>query len=141
MDTRDSVIAVLRHRGRGRLADFVAQSQVELAEDGDSFIGDYLTVTLTAPIAVHDQLKLLKKEERDEILEAFTECNQATMGTRVSATTLRVVLDPSNLIEPQSETDVLISEISAQRGLMVDVATGGPRIDAVEDHTPHAERA
>lgn len=126
------VIAVLRHRSRPRLADLLSQSelQVDEIEEDDGWDREQcLCLQLTAPINTYEQLKNLRHEERDAILEAFTECHRD--GPR--AKYLRPVLDTASLAHPKEPSDSLVDEIEAQRSLMVDVATGGSRIQEVDE--------
>lgn len=126
------VIAVLRHRSRARLADLLSQSelQVDQVEDDDGWDRELcLSLQLTAPISTYEQLKNLGQEERDAILEAFTECHSD--GPR--AKYLRPVLDTASLAQPKELSDSMVDEIEAQRSLMVDVATGGARIQEVDE--------
>lgn len=128
----DPVIAVLRHRNRPRLADLLSQSELQVDEiesDGGWDRERCLCLQLTAPIQTYEQLKNLRHEERDAILEAFTECHRD--GPR--AKYLTPVLDTASLGEPKESSDSLIHDIDAQRSLMVDVATGGHRIQEVDE--------
>jgi hypothetical protein len=126
------VIAVLRHRSRARLADLLSQSelQVDEIEDDDGWDRELcLCLQLTAPISTYEQLKNLRQEEREAIIQAFTECHRD--GPR--AKYLRPVLDTASLAQPQEPSASLVDEIEAQRSVMVDVATGGSRIQEVDE--------
>ncbi|MEP7307939.1 MAG: hypothetical protein ABJA98_20745 [Acidobacteriota bacterium] len=134
MQTLDAVIAVLRHRGKTNIADLMARSKAAFRDsDGmDSWSDiEVASVELSAPIGVYDQLKSLPRPDRDAILVAFRECQPDPATTQIRAITFR--LDTETLDRTQDNFAKLLKEIEAQKALMIDVATGGARIQNVND--------
>ena len=122
---------VLRFRNRGDLADLLDGATLEL-EESDQY-GSYLYSTLTtarihAPIADYDRLRLLPDADKNILLNTLLEI-YPPRARSIEICGVEFVVDASAPAENEKE---LIAEIEAQRSLMIAVATGGPRIQSVD---------
>jgi len=129
-DSLDGLIRLLKHRGRRDLVDLLQRAWLELDESNQ--YGSYLFSTLTtarihAPIKEYEQLRSLPDSDKQEILGALLEIHPPREHS-IEITHVEFVVDASL---PSETHEDLISEIEAQRNLMIAVATGGPRIQTV----------
>lgn len=130
-DSLDGVMKILRFRDRGDLADLLRGSRLEL-EESDQY-GSYLFSILTlariqAPLADYERLRSLPDSDKQEILQTLLEIYPPGERT-IEISSVDFVVDitgPTNTIEE------LLTEIEAQRSVMISVATGGPRIQSVD---------
>jgi hypothetical protein len=134
MPALEPVLKLLRYRGRPDLAALLSNASCEF--DESTHYGSYLDSTLTtveirSALREHDRLKGLSDTDTRAILDAFREINPPQAHS-IELCDIRFVLDPSTL-EEEDDTREIVREIEAQRQLMIDVATGGPRIPDVDE--------
>ena len=125
----DGVIRLLRHRNRNDLAQLLGRAWLEL--DESTQYGSYLFSALTtarvhAPVEEYERLRNLWHDE-NEIFRVLLEI-QPPRDHSIEINNLEFVVDTST---PNDTQKKLISELEAQRSLMIAVATGGPRIQTV----------
>ena len=135
MDTIDSIKKILIYRNRGDLAKLLEQSVLSLFES-DTY-GSYLysrltTAIIQSPIRDYDRLKDLSEEDKKVIMNALLEV-YPPQPNDIEINSIEFRLDSSKLETEPSDFNALIQEIETQRNLMIAVATGGPRIDSVND--------
>lgn len=129
-DSLDGIIKLLSHRGRKDLAELLRRAWLELDESNQ--YGSYLFSTLTtarihAPIEDYERLRSLSEPDQTEILRTLLEIHPPRDHS-IEITNVEFVVDTS---PPATTNEELIKSIEAQRGLMIAVATGGPRIQGV----------
>jgi hypothetical protein len=130
-ESLDGVLKLLRFRNRRDLAQMLERAWLEL-DESDQY-GSYLFSTLTtarihAPIADYAQLRSLQEADKNEILQTLLEV-YPPRDHSIEIAGVEFVVDTSAPSDRESE---LISEIEAQRSIMIAVSTGGPRIQSVD---------
>lgn len=132
MESLSAVVRILRHRSRSDLADLLSRARVDF--DKSSSFGRYsfflTTVEVHAPIAEYDQLRSLPQADKDTIFNAILEV-WPTGTDEMDIRSLDYRVDPDQPDLPLDGTSELQGELEALRNMMVDVATGGRRIDSV----------
>jgi len=127
------VSKLLRYRGRSDLACLLDRASIEFDESdtyGSFYCSRLTTAVIHAPIAAHDQLRSLSEDDQNAILHALLEIwPPEPYAMEISGVVYRI--DPSSLEEQQNCRPELLQQIEHQRGLMIQVATGGPRIKDV----------
>jgi hypothetical protein len=131
-DSLEGVVKLLRHRGRHELARLLQKAWLELEESTQ--YGSYLFSVLTtarihAPIEDYEHLRALSDSDENEILGVLLEI-YPPRARSIEISDVEFVVDTS---APDPVPQDLIKEIEAQRSLMIAVATGGPRIQAVNE--------
>ncbi len=124
------VIELLRHRNRNDLALLLRHAWLELDEStqyGSHLFSTLTTARIHAPIQDYERLRSLCEDDQNEIFRALLEI-QPPRDHSIEINNLEFVVDTS---VPSDTHQDLIKEIEAQRGLMIAVATGGPRIQQV----------
>ena len=130
-DSLEGVRKILRFRNRHDIADLLESGRLEL-DESDQY-GSYLFSILTmakihAPLADYDRLRSLSDGDKGEILRTLLEIYPPAERS-IEICGIDFIVD---LSEPPDANKELFAEIEAQRGLMISVATGGPRIQSVE---------
>ena len=130
-DSLEGVRKILRFRNRHDIADLLESGRLEL-DESDQY-GFYLFSILTmakihAPLADYDRLRSLSDGDKGEILRTLLEIYPPAERS-IEICGIDFIVD---LSEPPDANKELFAEIEAQRGLMISVATGGPRIQSVE---------
>ena len=134
MPPLEPVLKVLRYRGRPDLAALLANSSCEFDEStqyGSFLYSTLTTVEIRSSLREHDRLKTLSDADNKAILDAFREI-YPPQAHSIELCDIRYVLDASTL-DGDDDTEEIAREIEAQRALMIDVATGGPRIAEVDE--------
>jgi hypothetical protein len=129
-DSLVGVTKLLRHRNRQDLAQLLRRAWLELDESNQ--YGSYLYSRLTtarihAPIEDYERLRALPDSDEAEILQVLLEICPPRAHS-IEITHLEFMVDTSPTADVH---DGLIKEVEAQLSLMIQVATGGPRIQAV----------
>jgi hypothetical protein len=128
----EGVIKVLKFRNRNYPVTLLRRARLEMdvSDNYGSLLYSLLTTALFyCPIEDCDRLRALPKEEKDQILSALREIHPPRAHD-IEITKVDFRVDPSEPSATPSSSD-LIKEIEEQRNLMVSVATGGPRIESV----------
>lgn len=134
MPALEPVLKVLRYRGRPDLAALLANSSCDFDESnqyGSHLYSTLTTVEIRSSFREHDRLKQLNDADTKAILDAFLEIHPPQAHS-IELCGLRFILDASTL-EDEDDTANVVREVEAQRELMIDVATGGPRIPDVDE--------
>lgn len=124
------VIKLLMHRNRNDLAQLLQHAWLELevsSNYGSHLFSLLTTARIHAPIQDYEQLRALWEDDQDEIFRTLLEV-EPPRDHSIEINKLEFVVDTS---APSDTHKELISEIEAQRSLMIAVATGGPRIQQV----------
>jgi hypothetical protein len=135
MDTIKGIQQILIHRKRSDLAHLLDRAQIRF--DVSSTYGFYLFSQLTsaeiyAPVEDYECLRLLPEKDKDLIFQALCEIHPPREhDMEITQLEFRVEFDAPN--KYSAANDQLLAEIEAQRNLMISVATGGPRINTVND--------
>lgn len=135
MDSLENVRRILTYRKRSDLAQLLKRARLEL-DESDTY-GSYLFSRLTtaevyAPIRDYEHLRALPQKDQDLILQALLEIHPPR-DRDIEITQLEFRLEPTSPTDYSVTDDELLEEIETQRNLMIAVATGGPRIDTVND--------
>ncbi len=131
-DILEGVIKLLRHRNRYDLAQLLRHSLLELdvsTQYGSHLFSVLTTARIHAPVQDYERLRALWEDDQNEIFRTLLEI-QPPRDHSIEINHLEFVVDTSI---PSDTHQDLIKEIEAQRSLMMAVATGGPRIQAVND--------
>ena len=120
--TLESVSNLLRHRSRHHLANLLAGSKVKLIDFYDDWDNEYTDIQIYSEVSKYEGLRALSKTEKKEILDTIREIwpdnNIANVQYRLK-------------LESLANDVSLLSSLDQLQGLMVEVATGGRRIDVV----------
>jgi hypothetical protein len=135
MDSLESVRRILTYRKRSDLADLLSRARLEL--EVSNTYGSYLFSLLTAaeiyvPIHDYERLRALPQKDQDLILQALVEVHPPK-NHEIEVTQVEFRLEPSSPSDYLVTDDELLRETEAQRNLMIAAATGGPRINTVND--------
>lgn len=135
MESLDAVSKLLKHRDRPDLAALLKSAEVHFdvsSTYGSLLFSQLTTAEIYAPIQDYDRLKNLPSDDQKVIFDAILEIwPPRDHGMEISEVIYR--LDPTSLDEEADEHTKLLLKIEAQKNLMISVATGGPRIDSVND--------
>jgi hypothetical protein len=143
--TIDEAIQFLLDGGEQEAADILKMCSVENYEIVDDWVNgghmDGLSIELQGPRAAYEILSRYAHPLRKEILSAFSAIIPVSTyikDLRIRAVTLSAETrgQTTNTI-PISELKELIQQIEAQKGLMIAVATGGPKIKDVNAQYQH----
>jgi len=134
-DSLEGIRRILTYRKRSDLAQLLERARLEL--DVSNTYGSHLFSLLTtaevyAPIHDYECLRILPQEDQDLILQILLEVHPPR-DHDVEITQLEFRLEPGSPTDYLISGDELLREIEAQRNLMIVVATGGPRINTVND--------
>ena len=136
MESVESVAKLLSYRGNQILANLLAHAFVEFVEIGEGFgfnTDNFVVMTravIVAPISDYDRLTALSMDEKNRILEAFHEIwpyNEQEGDMLITEIGFR--LNPESLAEGPHVVDSLLQQLARIRAIMVDVSTGGRRIN------------
>jgi len=124
---------ILIHRKRPELARLLRQAWLELNVSdtyGSHLFSRMTTAEIYAPVEDYERLRALSQRDRGMILQALLEIHPPKdYGPEIARLEFRV--DPRAPSTDTITNEELLGEIEAQRSLMIAVATGGPRIKAV----------
>jgi hypothetical protein len=133
MDEAEALVGVqkiLRFRNRTNMADLLERAQLELEvsnQYGSRLFSQLTQARIHVPLPEYEKLRALSKSEQEELYRALTEI-YPTRDRSIEIASFEFVVDTTT---PTDDTDELISEIEAQRALMISVSTGGPKIQSV----------
>lgn len=135
MASLQPVIAILRHRKLSHLADLLNNAFVEF--DESTQYGHYAYSVLTtaeiyAPIDDYDRLQSLSSAEQRQIYQTILEIWPPRANSiEISEVIFRLDQDPLRVSKKDEKE---IAEVLEHvKGILIAVATGGPRINAVND--------
>jgi hypothetical protein len=126
----EPVLRVLRYRKRPDLERLLQRASMELEESnqyGSRLYSRLTTARIHAHIADYDQLRALNDKDKEFLLEILTEV-YPVRDYSPEISSIEFTLDASEV----SDVDLLVSELEAQKVVMIAVATGGSRIQEVE---------
>ena len=128
----DAVVKILQHRKRNDLVNLLKRGRTDL-EVSDQY-GSYLfskkaTVLIYTPIHECEKLRSLSGADHKLIVDAFIEV-YPPMDHGDEITWVRFLVDTDSLDE-LSEDDMLLDEVKKHMDLMIAVATGGPKIETI----------
>lgn len=129
-ESLSKVCQLLRHRGRSDLASLLSRASVDFEWADDDPDSNYARAVVRAAIESYDRLQNLGEDDQKAIsaaiLDVYPPEDTGKVITRVSYR-----LDHSSLQEKQDPQIELLQQIDRLRSLMIQVATGGPRINEV----------
>ncbi len=136
----DSLTSVLQHRGRHDLAKLLSKAHMELIEIDEGYIvatGDFMSImkaVISAPIEDYDQLKSLSQSDNGYVLGVLQEIfpYEGHAGD-MAVTEVAYRLDTNMLGKTTYDTGEVLQNVDWLKNLMIDVATGGARINTVND--------
>ena len=140
MESLGDVVHVLDHRGRQDLAELLSNAVVEFLEIDEGYtIPNGSTVTIGkalvwAPIVEFDRLMILSKDDNKQILKAIQEI--WPYGEQEGDMAINEVgyrLDRDSLKDDPNDADELLQLLEDLRNMLIEVSTGGPRIDEVNE--------
>ena len=130
MTTTDSARKFLESLHRFDLAKLVAACEVELGRetvDNGFFEENADVAVVKAPAPVHEALRCLPQHDRKRVAEAIASVN----GSSTSPDDIRVEAIPGKSAQGLT---ALLAELIVHREMMIDVSTGGKRIQEVNDY-------
>ena len=130
MESPNALIGVLRYRNRQDLADLLLHAFIDFEALNEGF--DLARVAIYAPIANYDQLRALSNDDNQVILDTVHDIWPYREGD-IAITEIIYRLDPESLLEGPDNPDDLLQKLDRLRNIMVDVSTGGPRIDELKN--------
>ncbi|HYR10822.1 MAG TPA: hypothetical protein VEQ60_23790, partial [Longimicrobium sp.] len=129
--------ALLRRRGNGDLAELLNSATTSVVTWDECFGDERATVDFLVPVDAYEQLRVIASPAYQTLLNAVRDIHPLqTYGADIQA--LRFLLDPESLDDAQDHESI-IRLIETQKGLMIDVATGGQRINAVNAEYQHRQ--
>jgi hypothetical protein len=128
------VIKILKFRDRNDLAGLLDRAWLELDESDQygSYLSTLTSARIHAPLAEYEELRALSESEKDVILQTLLEIYPPRERS-IEIVGVEFVADKS---APSNNERELVTEIEAQRSLMIAVATGGPPTPEPPDETP-----
>ena len=140
MESLEHVISLLSHRGHRSLANLVSSAVVEFVEiDQEYDVQTQSAVVLAeavihAPVSDYDRLKALSKQDKRRILEAIQEIwPYGELEGDMAIVEVGYRLDRDSLKDDSHDVDELLDLLENLRNLLIEVSTGGPRIDEVNE--------
>ena len=135
MDTTDDLQQVLNHWNRSDIATLLERSAIDF--DSSSTYGSYsfsilTTAEIHSPIKECEQLRKLSKSESDLLLRALLEVYPPKANSIEINKIEHIELFPRNLGRVLTNEE-LLRDVNAQQELMIDVSTGGSRINDVNE--------
>lgn len=140
MESLEHVASLLSHRGHRSLANLLSSAVVEFVEIDQEY--DYQTQTavvlaeavIHAPISDYDRLKALSKEDKQLILEAMQEIwPNGELEGDLAIVEVGYRLDRDSLRDDSYDGDEVLQLLQNLRHMLIEVSTGGPRIDDVNE--------
>jgi hypothetical protein len=135
MESLYAVIKVLKHRFRSDLAVLLKHAEANFnisGTYGSLSFSRLTTAEIYAPIQDYERLKDLPEDDKQVIFNAILEV-WPPRENDMEITEVIYRLDPESFKDEDAEKAELIQEIEGQINLMISVATGGPRINSVND--------
>jgi hypothetical protein len=120
---------LLHRHGRDELASLLANSQYHVVKV-DGFLPSEPTVEIHSPRVVADALSGLSSSDKKRIIQVIKETDPELRDIWVVEETIITKIDETINLEPSQE---IMAEIICQKNLMINVATGGERINDVND--------
>ena len=117
------------------MANLMARSSIDF--DVSNQYGSYWNSLLTtaeiySPLSDYDRLKMLSDEENNLILETIHEIWPPREGD-MEIVNIEYRLDINSLDNETVSTDAILELIESVRNILISVATGGPRINTVNE--------
>ena len=138
MESLETVVSLLRHRGSRELANLLSRAELDFIgiDEGFTLHGDNMVTIskamIVAPISDYDRLVTLSKGDNELILRALQELwPYDEQGGGILITDVSYRLDSNSLIGDSQDVDVLLEILTHIRHVMVDVSTGGRAINEV----------
>jgi len=128
------VLEILAVWKRADLVTLLRRARLEFDESdqyGSLLFSHLTTAEVYAPIEDCERLRALPRVDRDRILQALLEIHPPRAHS-IEINRLEFFVDPATPVVGR-HNDELISDVEAQRALMIAVATGGPRIQSVNE--------
>lgn len=116
----------LRRVGAPVLAELLKGVRYEVRATEDQFWSDPSELRISCPRERGDALRYLSDSQKERILRSLAAVD-ASVPSSMAARQLKIIESSS------SDPDPLLSNLIAQQGVMIDVATGGARINDVDD--------
>ncbi|MCY4617138.1 MAG: hypothetical protein OXD50_01090 [Chloroflexi bacterium] len=133
MESLEHVREILRPRGDMTLSKLLGRANVEFESSGQfgsHWFSDLTTAEIHAPFADYEELLSLSPDEENRILAAMLEIwPPKEHEMELNRIVFRV--DPVSLDEPIEPLPALSEELDWLSQTLIEVATGGPRIDSV----------
>jgi len=129
------VLEILAAWKRTDLVALLRRARLEFDESdqyGSLLFSQLTTAEVYAPIEDCQRLRALPQADRDRILQALLEIYPPRAHS-IEINRLEFFVDPATPTVVGRRNDELIGDIEAQRALMIAVATGGPRIQSVNE--------
>ena len=138
LESLETLIRLLRHRGRWDLGNLLSRSGMEFLPIGDGFSynGDNLVTLvramIVAPISDYDRLLTLSSEDDGIILGSLQEIwPYDEQEGDILITEIGYRLAPDSIMGEALDVDSLLQLLSYLRHVMIDVSTGGRAIKEV----------
>jgi len=135
MLSSENVTRLLRHYGRNDLARLLQRARFELQVSstyGNKLFSQLTTVEIYTPISDCEKLRSLPEKDEELILRALIDIVPPKPHD-IEINDIEFFVDPNSLTAEAPADEELLAAIEAQRNLMIAVATGGPRIQSVDD--------
>ena len=120
----------LRSLGRSDLAILLTKAKYHIVEVDDFWVPQP-TIHIMSHKIIADALSSLQNFDVKRIVDAIKQSNPDLADVEINEETIVTKWDESIELEPKQE---LLGEIICQKNMMVDVATGGERINNVNDY-------
>jgi hypothetical protein len=114
---------------RGDLARLLDHASYYFTEEDSGFGFTTTALRVYAPAPYDEAIKGLSDTDKARILEAIQSSDAD--ASSISSGSLSVQLDTTRELQPELK---LFGEIVAERNMMIDVGTGGARIQSVDDY-------
>jgi hypothetical protein len=127
--------ALLRRRGKGELAELLNLAATSAVPWDRDFGDERVTIEFLVPVDAYEKLQAISEPAYDALYDAVRDIHPPrTYGADIQS--LQFLLDPESLDDVRDD-ETIIRLIEAQKALMIDVATGGQRINAVNAEYQH----
>ena len=135
VESLEKVVKVLRHRNHHRLANLLRDSVVEFdvsSTYGNHYFSLLTTADIYSPISEYDQLKVLSQDDNDKILDAMLEI-WPPRSRDIEIAEIVYRLNPDLMDGTLDDVENLLDVLSSLRSTLIEVSTGGPRINTVNE--------
>ena len=137
MESLSDVAIVLQQRGLQNLSRLLQEANVEFLEEweGNTYEGGYhvvATAIVSAPFSDYDYLISLQSHDKQRILKTIQEVWPVREdGTELTLREIEFRLDRNSLRQNSDDVEDLTLKLEWLKSTLIDVSTGGPRIDDV----------
>ena len=117
------------------MANLLARSSIDFDvsnQYGSSWNSLLTTAEIYSPLSDYDRLKMLSDEENNLVLETIREIWPPREGD-MEIVNIEYRLDMNSLDNETVSTDAILELIESVRNTLISVATGGPRINTVNE--------